>query len=248
MYGAASSIATGGDSSHTVSMDTPFLAGERLYLRPHTPADVDAGWYQWFNDPAVTRFMYKGAFPSTRDAQVAYLEQLEEMNAARTHLQLAIVDRETGEFGGVASLANIDWQNRSAEIAIVMGVARMRTRPNSLEAMALLLHHGFGTLNLNRIWAGQHVGLRRWKGALERHFAAVTECVRRQAMYKDGRYHDVAVISTLAAEWWARWEEAGGSVAALLANPRPAVVPVERTASESRTGFALAAHAIVSEM
>ncbi|HYR11425.1 MAG TPA: GNAT family protein [Longimicrobium sp.] len=206
-------------------MDTPFLTGDLLHLRPHSPADLDAGWNQWFNDPAVTRYMYKGTFPTTRQDQAAYLERLGEMNRAGTHLQLAVVDRETGIFGGVASLSNIDWVNRSAEIAIVMGVARMRTRPHSLEAMALLLHHGFATLRLNRIWAGQHVGLRRWKGALERHFAGVTEGVRRQAMFKDGRYHDVVVISTLAADWWRRWELAGGSVAALLRNPAPAAKP-----------------------
>ena len=202
-----------------VGRDAPFLTGKHVYLRPHTEADLDAGWHEWFNDPRVTRFMYKGVFPHTRALQAAYLQRLRAMQGAGSHLQLAIVDRETDVFGGVASLANIDWENRSAEIAIVIGRADLRRRECSLEAMALLLHHGFATMNLNRIWAGQHVGLRRWKGALERHFGGVSEAVRRQAMFKNGCFHDVVVISTLAQDWWRLWDEAGGTIAGMMRSP-----------------------------
>jgi RimJ/RimL family protein N-acetyltransferase len=205
-------------------MDSPFLVGQHVYLRPHQPSDVDSDWYQWFNDADVTRFMYKGTFPNTREQQAAFYAELERKQAARTHLQLAVVHRATDTFMGVMSLANIDWVNRAAEIGLVIGRADFRGRQSGLESMALLMHHGFATLNLNRIYAGQHVGLERWKKAIMRHLAFVEEGILRQAMFKDGRYNDVVAISVVAGDWWRRWDEAGGSIAGMIGTP-PAGTP-----------------------
>jgi ribosomal-protein-alanine N-acetyltransferase len=201
------------------SMQSPFLVGQYVYLRPHQPSDVETDWYQWFNDADVTRFMYKGSFPNTREAQAAFYADLERRQAARTHLQLAVVHRETDTFMGVMSLAGIDWVNRSAEIGLVIGPPQFRGKQNGLEAMALLMHHGFATLNLNRIHAGQHVGLERWKKAIMRHLAFVEEGILREAMFKDGRYNDVVAIATLASDWWRRWDEAGRSIAGMISTP-----------------------------
>ena len=200
-------------------MQSPFLVGDHVYLRPHLPSDVDSDWYQWFNDADVTRFMFKGVFPNTREQQAAFFAELEQKQQSRTHLQLAVVNRETDTFAGVMSLGSIDWVNRAAEIGLVIGRADLRGRQNGLEAMALLMHHGFSTLNLNRIYAGQHVGLERWKLALMRHLAFVQEGTLRQAMFKDGRYNDVVAISVLAEDWWRRWEEAGRSIAGMISVP-----------------------------
>ncbi|HYR07440.1 MAG TPA: GNAT family N-acetyltransferase [Longimicrobium sp.] len=197
-------------------MQSPFLVGQHVYLRPHQPSDVDSGWYQWFNDPDVTRFMRTGSCPGTREQQAAFYADVERRQAARSHLQLAVVHRETDTFMGVVSLANIDWVNRAAEIGLVIGRAELRGRGSGLECMALLVHHGFAALNLNRIYGEQHVGLERWKNALVRHLAFVEEGVLRQALFKDGCYNDMVAVSVLAGDWWRRWDQAGRSIAGMI--------------------------------
>jgi RimJ/RimL family protein N-acetyltransferase len=197
-------------------MQSPFLVGQHVYLRPHQPSDVDTDWYQWFNDADVTRFMYKGTFPNTREQQAAFYADVERRQAARTHLQLAVVHRETDTFMGVISLAKIDWVNRAAEIGLVIGRAEFRGRRSGLECMALLVHHGFATLNLNRIYAEQHVGLERWKNALVRYLAFEEEGILRQAMFKDGGYDDMVAVSVLAGDWWRRWDQVGRSIPGMI--------------------------------
>lgn len=205
------------DSSDTMArgLESPFLLGDLVYLRPHTRADLASSWYQWFNDRDVTRYMFKGAFPNTDADQSAFLASLEAGMAARTMLQLAIVERATGRFVGVISLNPIDWVSRSAEIAMVIGEERDRRRGFGLEAMALLTHHAFTKMNLHRLWAGQHSQLERWREALDLGLGYTTEGRMREAIFTEGRYHDVLIIGILAQQWLAR-VEAHGSVAGIL--------------------------------
>lgn len=197
-------------------MRNPFLVGRHVYLRPHFPDDAQSDWAQWFNDAEANRFLYHGIFPNTPELQARFLVELQERQAAQSHLQLAIVHRESDTLIGVCSLGSIDWVNRTAEIGMVIGPPQFRGRTNGLEAMALLMYHGFGKMNLNRIWAGQHVGLRRWKETLERQLAFATEGVKRQAMLRDGQYHDVVMIAAIADDWFPLVQGAGGTLDGLL--------------------------------
>jgi len=183
-------------------MNSPFLVGRQIYLRPHFPSDLETNWYQWFNDPEVTEFMYQGVFPNTPQGQATFFEDIMKAEQSKSRLQLAIIHKETDSFIGIVSLGNIDWVNRSAEIAIVIGEKKLRGRRNGLEAMALLIHHGFSKMNLNRIWAGQHIGLRRWREALEANLGFRLEGTMRQAVFTHGSYYDVVIISVLAEDWF----------------------------------------------
>jgi ribosomal-protein-alanine N-acetyltransferase len=197
-------------------MHSPFLIGHKVYLRSHLPSDLDTNWYQWFNDFEVTEFMFKGVFPNTLEDQVTFFEQIKELQRSRKHLQLAVVHKETDTFIGVISLGSISWVNRSAEIALVIGEREFKGRGNGLEAMALLINHGFAKMNLNRIWAGQHVGLERWREALEVNLGFRQEGMMREAIFSHGRYHDVVIISVLAGDWFEMLKQRGPTVADLL--------------------------------
>lgn len=205
------------------AMDTPFLTAPSVYLRPHLPSDVESGWHQWFNDPEVNRFLHHGVFPNTREQQAAYLEELRRRQEARSHLQLAIVERATGEFVGVISLGSVDWVHRNAELAMVIGRTDARSRGIGREAVALVLDHGFNKMNLHRIWACQHVGLTRTKEGLKRYFGFRDEGTLREAMCRNGEYQDLVVVGLLSREWRQLVDSAGGTLADLLrvnAEPR----------------------------
>jgi RimJ/RimL family protein N-acetyltransferase len=66
--------------------------------------------------------------------------------------------------------------------------------------MRLLLRHGFGTLNLNRIFL--HVDVDN-KGGIRAYQKAgfIQEACLREADFRDGKYFDELIMSVLHSEW-----------------------------------------------
>jgi ribosomal-protein-alanine N-acetyltransferase len=190
-----------------------FLTGRSIYLRGHERADLDTNWYQWFNDAEITRYMYQRVFPNTYEGQVQFYDHL---LSDKDKIQLAIIHQRTGKLIGVISISNIDWVNRSGEIAVVIGEKEYQGHKHGLEAMALMMYHGFTKMNLNRIWAGQHIGLKTWKEALQKYLCFETEGTLRQAMFSDGQYFDVVIIGALAKDFIKRLSEKGNDPIAML--------------------------------
>ena len=66
--------------------------------------------------------------------------------------------------------------------------------------MTLLLRHGFRTLNLNRVYLRVHADNKRAIRTYEK-VGFVHEGKLRQAVYKNGKYKDVLLMSVLHDEW-----------------------------------------------
>lgn len=168
-------------------MPDEFLMGERLYLRALCAEDATGDWAQWFNDPEVCRFNNHHRFPGGAAANLAYLDRL---HASRDALALAIVWKDQQRHIGNIALQNIDWINRSAEFAIVLGDKAFWGLGVGREAGALLVRHGLEELNLHRIHCGtsaDNQGMRKLALALGMR----EEGRRRQAIFKHGQYLDV---------------------------------------------------------
>ena len=85
--------------------------------------DVDkdirnGSWHTWFNDIKITQNLEYGIFPVSREEEIDIIEK--EIINKKT-LILAIVNKLNNNAIGVISLKDIDYINRRAEIAIVMG-------------------------------------------------------------------------------------------------------------------------------
>ena len=189
--------------------DFSFLEGHTVYLRSPVEDDVVKGhWHTWYNDSHVTRFNQYGIFPSTREAQLEY----RRVSLADTgKLMLAIVASEGDRLLGNISLQKIDLINRRAEIAITLGEKKY-PKTAGLEAMALLVGHGFRRLNLNRIYAGARRGLDVWVGMLGALGFRV-EGRQEQHALRDGKYWDIILFRVLAEEYF---EIADGTEGGLL--------------------------------
>ena len=174
-----------------------FLAGDRIYLRPLEPADADANYGFWLNDPQVCRFNAHHRFPYTRADLLDYIEGL---RGAHDRLVLAIVEREGDRHVGNISLQSIDPLERSAEFAIVIGEKSAWGKGFSKEAARLIIGHGFAELNLHRIYCGTSAdNLPMQKLALAMGFSL--EGRRREALYKSGGYRDILEYGLLRKEW-----------------------------------------------
>ena len=141
-----------------------FIEGEFVDLAIPTEHFASGDiWYRWFNNRNINQYLEQGLFPNTQQSQVNFFNS---MGGDRLAL---IVQNKTGIALGVVSLSFINFQKRSCDFAIVIdSLADIRVSGfGALEASALIIEHGFKSLGLKRINAGQHVDLLDWQKRLE---------------------------------------------------------------------------------
>lgn len=196
------------DESVDKNVQNPFLIGNKVYLRPFEEKDLEGRWHEWFNDPNVTKYLYKAIYPNTREKQKAHYEKV--INST-SELALAIIDKKTNKHIGVISLYDINWVYRTAGISIVIGEKEFLGLDYGLEAMALLTQHGFLKMNLYKIYAGQHPKLERWKKVLE-IIGYKEEARLKEELFSHGKYWDRVYISVFARDFKKLLEERDGKI------------------------------------
>jgi RimJ/RimL family protein N-acetyltransferase len=128
----------------------PEIADRRLSLRWMTTADVDA-LYDIFSHPQVMRYWSTPPLETREQAHTL----LEEIQAGFRHqllLKWGIALRSSNQVIGTATLFNLDWSNRRAEI----GYALRRSHWGNgymQEALTALLNHAFNVWSFRRIEA-----------------------------------------------------------------------------------------------
>lgn len=186
-----------------MSCRTLFLEGERLYLRPLEPKDAQGPYPGWLNDPEVCRFNSHGRWPSPEGSAAEYIESV---RGSRSALVLAMVLREDDRHIGNISLQAIDWIDRSAEFAILLGDRTAWGKGYSKEAAYLICLHGFRELNLRRIHCGtseDNLPMQR----LAAFMGMEQEGRRRGALFKHGEYRDIWEYGVLREEFFAKFCE-----------------------------------------
>ena len=172
----------------------PFLAGERVYLRPLAAEDLDGPYGKWLNDSQVTRFLETGVFPTTHSALKRYLDAV---GRSPENVLLAIVDKATDRHIGNIKLGPIHWQHRRADLGILIGEGEFQGRGLGREAVSLLLEYGFQRLNLHKITLGvdaEHAQAVR----LYESLGFKTEGTLPQHLFREGKYRDKYVMGILA--------------------------------------------------
>jgi len=85
-------------------------------------------------------------------------------------------------------------------VGIAIGDKSFWNKGCGTEAMGLLLRHGFDTLNLNRVFLRVHEPNKRAIRAYEKAGFIKEGCLR-QAVFKNGSYQDMFIMSVLRSEW-----------------------------------------------
>ncbi len=174
-----------------------FLETEDYILRPLDVADVDGEYQYWLNDREVVQYNSHGRFPKTKPSIIAYINAV---NNNTSNLVLAIVDKKNYAHIGNISLQNINWVDRNAEIAFLLGNKDYWSKGVMLEVGKKIIEHGFSTLNLHRIYCGTssaNIGMQK----LAVKLGMQLEGRRREAIFKDGHYFDVLEYGILRLEY-----------------------------------------------
>lgn len=131
-------------------IDLPVLASsKRLSLTPLHPNQA-LSFVKWFNDSEVFGLMRDMDRATNVEEQVQWI--LESGRDARQQI-FAIYHRPDGELIGDGGFINVNFEDRKAEIGIVIGEKKYWGRGLGTEAIRLLCEYGFDRLRLHNIIA-----------------------------------------------------------------------------------------------
>lgn len=117
--------------------------------------------------------------------------------------EFALRTLDDNRFIGFAAIYRIEWNNRSAQLAIGIGNESDRGRGYGSDALALILRYAFHELNLNRI----ALDVIEYNEAARRAYLKVgfrEEGRHRAAVLRDGTQYDLISMSILAVDWSAQ--------------------------------------------
>ena len=180
------------------------IYGERVRLRAAEREDVK-NFYVWVNDPDVTRYLSLYLPMSTVDEENWFNSMTQRSQSEKT-LVIEVRDGNGWKMIGNCGVFDIDTIGRLGEIGIMHGEKDEWDKGYGTEAMSLLVHHCFETLNFNRVYLRVYAENLRAKRAYEKA-GFVEEGRLREAVYKNGKYDDVIIMSVLRAEWIAQMKE-----------------------------------------
>ena len=170
-----------------MNLTTPKLKGATLTLELFAEKHLTDRYVAWLNDPVVCRDNRHGRELYTMEKARTFYETVKSSDNQYT---FAIVCQDGHEHVGNLSLSSISRENKSAQIAILIGERSAWGKGIGFEACRLVMDFGFGELDLHRIWMGmttRNAAMIRICEKLGMH----KEGIARDALQKDGDYLDI---------------------------------------------------------
>lgn len=174
------------------------LKGKTIYLRLFEPEDYEKT-YIWHNDYEIQRNTCGPIRQVSKAIEKAWVEKMANNNLKDIYLAICLIEND--EMIGYYSINNIDHLNRKCHCGgVVIGDKQYRDSVAYQEAGRLAFHYIMNELNMNRVTGSclrDHIMSR---AVMEASFWKL-EGIERQAIFKEGRYHDVCHYAILRDEW-----------------------------------------------
>lgn len=183
------------------------IKGEKVMLRAIEQTDLEA-LHRWINDAEVIQYLGM-RFPKSLLDERRWLEREQD---PMKELAVGIQTLE-GQLIGSCGLHRIDALNHCASLGVMIGEKEYWGQGYGTDALVTLCLFGFAEMNLHRISLHVYAFNQRAQRCYEK-VGFVAEGRLREAVYKQGAYHDVLVMGVLREEFRARWPERWPSVRA----------------------------------
>ena len=174
----------------------PKIEGENIHLRGVGESDLEA-YYKFLLDDEMGRLTGSQGGIS-REQTSAWIRKISV--PAEDRVDLMIIVKETDELIGEVVLNEIDPDNRSANIRIAIRSHEHRGKGYGTEAMTQMLRYGFEALKLHRIHLGVYPFNPRAIHVYEK-LGFKRDGVERDALYVDGEFHNMILMSMLEDEY-----------------------------------------------
>jgi len=171
--------------------------GEKIQLaaiqREYIPRYVE-----WLNDWETSQFLAPGVpFPMSLEDETDWFENRRRREGTYT---FAILTLAENKLIGNTGLHNVDLKNRSATFGIFIGDKNYWGKGYGTDATKTIARWGFEQLGLNRIELWVYDFNPRAIRAYEKA-GFQRDGVRRQGLYRNGKFHDEYMMCILREEW-----------------------------------------------
>lgn len=168
--------------------------GKRLKLTAPRAEDVQV-MLQWNEDPEYLRNV-------DTDLAVPFSEKQLEDEGETKHREVyfRLRTREDDRLIGFVVIHGIEWNNRTGQLAIGIGLAEHRGKGYGTEALQLMLRYAFHEMNLDRVG----LDVIAYNARAIRTYEKVgfqLEGRIRSAVYRDGKRYDRLIMGILREEW-----------------------------------------------
>lgn len=175
------------------------LIGTKVRLRGVERSDLTT-LVGWVNDPA-TRAQIARSSPLSMAEEERWFDAL--LKSTTDVVFLIEVKpkspREPGRTIGMTGIHKIDWKHRNCSVGIVIGDPKDRGHGYGTDAMAALVAHACNDLGLFRVELEVFPENKAAIASYE-NVGFVVEGTRRQALWKDGAYKDLILMSILGTD------------------------------------------------
>jgi RimJ/RimL family protein N-acetyltransferase len=169
------------------------LVGTKCYLSPVNLDDAET-YTAWLNDLEVTRTLDAAGHSFSLSGERRQLEKLVDDHV------YGIVDLETDALVGNVGLTGIDQLHRTCSIGVFIGNKAYWGQGYGPEAMRLLLGYTFDYLNMHSVRLSLFDFNARGLAAYRK--LGFKEAGRwREALFREGRFHDVIMMDLLEEEF-----------------------------------------------
>jgi RimJ/RimL family protein N-acetyltransferase len=176
------------------------LKGEKVHLTALSKDDLPT-YHKWFSNTEFLRLLNPYvAMPKTAENE---LEWYESASKSKDEYVFGIRTLEENTLLGTCSVFDLNHASRNGEVGIYIGDPENWGKGYGSDAMAVLIRFGFMDLNLHRIELHVFSYNARAIKAYEK-VGFVQEGALREALYRDGAYHDIHIMSILQREWMAK--------------------------------------------
>jgi len=177
----------------------PFIEGETIDL-----VAENSKWAElickWRNDPKVRHYS-RNAWPRSLDDIKKRFETVPDGHRhTRDKVGFIMYHKRDKLPIGDIGLSRIDWVSRNANIFAMIGEPEYWGKGIVGEAAQLVLKYAFTELNLHKVEAGVFTPNERSLRAAEK-LGLNKEAVVKEAMYVDGKYHDIHKWGLTKKEW-----------------------------------------------
>jgi RimJ/RimL family protein N-acetyltransferase len=172
------------------------IAGERVYLSPINPADLEI-YTKWLNDREISDRLGDGCLMINLETEKKWIEDALK-NGDHSY---AIVLNETDELLGNIGLFEVKQMYGTATVGLFIGESENRGKGYGTEALKLLTGYAFDVLNLRNIMLCVYeFNEAAYKSYLKAGFKEMGK--RRKAYYLNNKYHDIIYMDITREDWY----------------------------------------------
>ncbi len=173
------------------------IQGTLVCLREYRKEDAERA-QGFLNNPELSRLLSTGVpFPLTLWDEEKWVES---QSVQKELYNFAIETVKERLYIGGCGINALDWKNRAATVGIMIGDPEFWGKGYGTEAMRLLIGFIFEQMNMNRIELRVFSFNERARKSYEK-VGFVPEGRLRQALYRDGAFHDELPMSILRHEY-----------------------------------------------